>query len=81
MSDNIKHSKKPCILCFWDIWRIIKKNKNIICFKCGKNGHYTNVCNSKYDINGRPIENIDKGICNRCGSTSHNTYNCYAITL
>lgn len=47
---------------------VVKKQKPIKCFKCGKNGHYQSAC--KTDKNNS-VDNINNNSCFYCGKFGH----------
>ena len=59
------------------IQHILRAN-NDICYKCGKSGHFANVCPSKLTTKSNPKPKPKK--CTRCGRTGHTLKTCYAET-
>lgn len=43
-----------------------KRKSNIICYRCGKTGHYSTDCYAKIDISGNKIEEEYECICKYC---------------
>ena len=56
------------------ITHIIHSNSDI-CYKCGKQGHFSANCEKK---NNR--KKIQPSVCDRCGRSNHTIDNCYATT-
>jgi hypothetical protein len=60
---------------------IMKKKKESVCFRCGRQGHIKKNCCATKHVDGSYLdedENCDDDICFRCGRKGHYSNECYA---
>jgi len=61
--------------------KLIIDSESDNCYKCGKQGHFSNQCANKYNKYSKPTTNAKfskKTICDRCGREGHTEETCYA---